>query len=113
MDIQPDFEVDITLVPGRTIYKGIRPTFTYLDDPKPGWLIFPIDFFDEDGKVIREGQPITGKVHATMMILDPALRDTIHRERLKVDTPFLWLDGVIFAEGVVTKLESSLTGDEA
>ena len=110
MDIHSDFEVDVTFIPGRTVFKGIRPTFTYREDEHQGWLIFPIDFFDDEGKVIPEGQPITGKVHATMMILDPVLRDTIHRGRLKVGTPFVCREGSkIFAEGVVTKLEATLT----
>lgn len=98
--ICPDFVVRYRLYSlsegGRKItFQHLRCDFMYEgDDPFKDsiYMIHP-QFLDEEGNAlsVERAVPLEGK--ASMWILDPEMRATIHRKRAKIDTKGYFMEG--------------------
>ena len=55
-------------------------------------MIWPT-FLDSDGHPLPSGAPVPAQADAHFTILDPALRDTVHRGRLRVGVILQLVEG--------------------
>lgn len=69
-------------------------------------MIHPLEFFTDEGDVL-EGSRAPYEVNARFWIVDPELRETVHRPRLAPGLRLEILEGShVVGRGVVTKLVS-------
>lgn len=110
----PDFEARIRIFTlaegGRTPpYNGIKWDFAYDVsgiNPETLYMIWP-QFVDETGTLLSEDLPLSPGVplRAFMYIVVDEMRETIHRERLRIGTKFYCHEGPRrVAAGEVTAL---------
>jgi hypothetical protein len=111
----PDFEVSYRFLTaeegGRQNslpLQGYRCPWAYEDDNVEGlalmWEILP-EFEDAEGRIIPHLAPITATGTAKMYILDPKMRQEIHRERIHIGTKGFFMEGTKkVAEATVTNI---------
>lgn len=111
-NVRNDFEASLTFLPSTTgdfprfIAQGYRGDFAYKDEMNHNYMIWPV-FVDAQGRPLAHLAPVPTEnaVTARMVILDPELRVTEHRKRIKEGLQLYVREGwTIVAEGVVTRV---------
>ena len=97
---KPDFVVSYRLYSpsegGRKVtYQHLRCDFMYEgDDPsKDGIFMIHPEFLGKDGKPLDERHPVPLEGKATMWVLMPEMRASVHRSRAKVGTRGHFMEG--------------------
>jgi hypothetical protein len=97
---RPDFVVRYRLYPpsegGRRLtFQHLRCDFMYEnDDPKrDGIFMIHPEFLDKDGEPVGEENPVPLEGLATMWILVPEMRKTVHESRAKVGVRGHFVEG--------------------
>ena len=107
-----DFEARITILSenegGRSIppSNGIRWDFRYAEDAEKEenslFMIWP-EFISDDGLLIPRGVALCGMYRARMYVVDPAMKEKVHNQRIKEGVEFYMVEGpLIVAKGIVT-----------
>jgi translation elongation factor EF-Tu-like GTPase len=107
-----DFEAEITILTenegGRNIppSNGIRWDFRYAEDAEDEeytlFMIWP-EFVSDDGLLIPRGVDLCGTYRARMYVVDDAMKEKIHNQRIKEGVKFYMVEGPrIVAKGIVT-----------
>ena len=115
-DVRNDFEVEYRFVsreeggretgpPAQGLY---RCDWVYADvveeDPGTLWMIWPI-FINESGEPLPRGTLVTETGLARMVILNDDLRETVHKNRIKLGVRGYFVEGVKkVAEAVVVRV---------
>jgi len=97
---KPDFVVSYRLYSpsegGRTVtYQHLRCDFMYKgDDPvKDGIFMIHPEFMDDNGHPLGDELPVPLEGKATMWVLVPEMRASIHRSRIEVGTEGHFMEG--------------------
>jgi hypothetical protein len=107
-----DFEVAYEALPaeknkvGQSLFQSIRCDFKYEDDPDDTiWMIWP-EFLDKNGNLVLDTQvKIDDRGTAKMWIINPAMREEIHRKKAKVGGKGYFVVGQHkIAQATITKI---------
>ncbi len=97
---KPDFVVSYRLYSpsegGRKVtFQHLRCDFMYEDDDPIADGIFMIhpEFLGEDGQPLGQEAPVPLEGKATMWILIPEMRESVHRSRIKVGVRGYFMEG--------------------
>ena len=107
MALSPDFAADVKFLPPTRFLKdpaqGLRCDIRYpVDPPNQAWMVWPT-FVDRDGRPLPPMTPVPRHTTAHFTILDPELRESVHRPRLSPGASFQMVVGTTpIADCVVT-----------
>lgn len=112
---QPDFKAQLNVISqpatGRrfTLRQGFKLDLMYEGDVKQAWMIH-YALLDADENLLPEGTLCESEVKAYFRVVNPELRVTVHRQRIKIGTQFYVVAGRYkVAQGVVTEVLGLLT----
>lgn len=101
--LQNDFEVRYRFLSeaeggrkSQSIHQGYRCDWVYAEfeeiEPNQAWIIWPL-FVYESGEFVPEGDQVANQGAAHMMVVDKELRQTVHRERIRLGTKGFFVEG--------------------
>ena len=114
---QPDFKAQLKAISQpatglrSSLHQGLKLDLMYEGDVRGAWMIH-YALLDADENLLPEGTVCESEVKAYFRVVNPELRVTVHRQRIKIGTQFYVVIGSHkVAQGVVTEVLRLLDKD--
>jgi hypothetical protein len=114
---RPDFAASLQAIPQpetdlrSSLRQGIKLDLMYKGDESGAWMIY-YALLDEERRLLSQGVVCHSEVKAYFRVLNPELRLTVHKQRVKPGIRFFVVVGSHkVAEGIVTEVLHLLDED--